>query len=213
MKARTFCFYDEGAYIIASMATSLNQDDYLKTALRLPRNLHAKIQEAGLASGRSMNAEIVARLEAGFDDSPEKIIQALDFAKAINEYGDAIKQLVSQDLERKSMLVAIGNDLRRVANETLKLHEEGRREVYIAIAQLGRAMETGNFAAAQAESVALRETYLKVTDEWVKMHSTEEPAYLPRDPIVGRNVRETPVAFREAIEGTPPPPGEPKKKK
>ncbi|MDR8026973.1 Arc family DNA-binding protein [Burkholderia cenocepacia] len=44
------------------MATSLNQDDYLKTALRLPRDLHAKIQEAAQQSGRSMNAEIIERL-------------------------------------------------------------------------------------------------------------------------------------------------------
>jgi regulator of replication initiation timing len=51
-----------------TMATSLNQDDYLKTALRLPRDLHAKIQEAATASGRSMNAEIVARLEKSFEE-------------------------------------------------------------------------------------------------------------------------------------------------
>lgn len=49
------------------MATSLNQDDYLKTALRLPRDLHAKIHEAAQQAERSMNAEIVARLAASFE--------------------------------------------------------------------------------------------------------------------------------------------------
>lgn len=44
------------------MATSY-QDDYMKTALRLPRDLHAKLQEAATMSSRSLNAELIARLE------------------------------------------------------------------------------------------------------------------------------------------------------
>jgi hypothetical protein len=42
------------------------QDDYVKTALRLPRSVHAKLQEAADASAKSMNSEIIARLEASF---------------------------------------------------------------------------------------------------------------------------------------------------
>lgn len=49
------------------MAQLTPQDDYMKTALRLPRDLHAQIQEAATESGRSMNAEIVARLNGSFD--------------------------------------------------------------------------------------------------------------------------------------------------
>lgn len=41
-------------------------EDIIKTALRLPRPLHTRILGAAEASGRSMNAEIVARLEIGF---------------------------------------------------------------------------------------------------------------------------------------------------
>ncbi|MBT2333594.1 Arc family DNA-binding protein [Variovorax paradoxus] len=44
------------------MATSY-QDDYMKTALRLPRDLHAKLQESATMSSRSLNAELIARLE------------------------------------------------------------------------------------------------------------------------------------------------------
>jgi hypothetical protein len=43
------------------------QDDFVKTALRLPRALHADIQSAALAGGRSMNAEIISRLQATVD--------------------------------------------------------------------------------------------------------------------------------------------------
>lgn len=38
------------------------QDDYIKTALRLPRDLHAEISEAAVEHGRSMNSEIIDRL-------------------------------------------------------------------------------------------------------------------------------------------------------
>lgn len=52
------------------MATSNPQDDFQKTALRLPRDLHANLHEAAAKSGRSYNAEIVARLHASFDALP-----------------------------------------------------------------------------------------------------------------------------------------------
>lgn len=40
-----------------------NQDDYIKTALRLPRDLHAQLHLAAEKAGRSLNAELIARLE------------------------------------------------------------------------------------------------------------------------------------------------------
>jgi hypothetical protein len=45
------------------MSKPKSQDDYVKTALRLPRDLHAQIADAAEANGRSMNAEILARLK------------------------------------------------------------------------------------------------------------------------------------------------------
>ena len=48
------------------MAKPKTQDHYVKTALRLPPELHAQLHDATEASGRSLNAEIVARLEASF---------------------------------------------------------------------------------------------------------------------------------------------------
>lgn len=41
--------------------------DIQKTALRLPRDLHDMVVESSRQFGRSMNAEIVARLRASFD--------------------------------------------------------------------------------------------------------------------------------------------------
>lgn len=38
-----------------------------KTALRLPKPLHVEIHKAAKESGRSMNAEIVKRLQSSFE--------------------------------------------------------------------------------------------------------------------------------------------------
>ncbi|UCV02319.1 Arc family DNA-binding protein [Dechloromonas denitrificans] len=48
------------------MAQLSNQDDFIKTALRLPRDLHAAVQNSAAKLNRSMNAEIIARLESSF---------------------------------------------------------------------------------------------------------------------------------------------------
>ncbi len=42
------------------------QDDYIRTALRVPPELHAKIHESAKENNRTFNAEIVARLEGSF---------------------------------------------------------------------------------------------------------------------------------------------------
>ena len=54
-----------------------NQDDFVKTALRLPRGLHAEIQAAAIAAGRSMNAEIIDRLHAKDATSAAVILERL----------------------------------------------------------------------------------------------------------------------------------------
>lgn len=48
------------------------QDEYIKTALRLPVDLHAEIQASAERNGRSMNAEMIARMQS----SPIKPIEA-----------------------------------------------------------------------------------------------------------------------------------------
>lgn len=47
----------------SDMATSLDQSDFIKTALRLPRELHAWLTEFANAQGISLNSAIVQILE------------------------------------------------------------------------------------------------------------------------------------------------------
>lgn len=46
-----------------------NQDDYIRTALRVPPDLHKRIHEEAAQANRTFNAEIVARLQASFDSA------------------------------------------------------------------------------------------------------------------------------------------------
>ena len=60
------------------------QDEYVRTALRLPPDLHNKVHQAADAAGRSFNAEIIARLAASFEGHPlEARVAALE--KAVSQ--------------------------------------------------------------------------------------------------------------------------------
>lgn len=48
----------------------MSQDDYIRTALRVPPELHAALHKAADESERSFNAEIIERLKASFDLTP-----------------------------------------------------------------------------------------------------------------------------------------------
>lgn len=61
------------------MATSY-QDDYVKTALRLPRELHGRLMESGREAGRSLNSELIARLQSTYDASPATFPFAIEQA-------------------------------------------------------------------------------------------------------------------------------------
>jgi hypothetical protein len=60
-----------------------SQDDFIRTALRVPPELHKKIHENAAASNRTFNAEIVARLQKSFEE-------------AVPAMGDVAKDLVEE---------------------------------------------------------------------------------------------------------------------
>jgi predicted HicB family RNase H-like nuclease len=48
-----------------------HQEDYIKTALRLPPDLHARLKSDAEIAGRSLNAEIVMSLQRAKTDTLE----------------------------------------------------------------------------------------------------------------------------------------------
>ena len=55
-----------------------SQDDYIRTALRVPPDLHAKIHEAARDAGRTFNAEILNRLEVSFSAFDKTVENRID---------------------------------------------------------------------------------------------------------------------------------------
>ena len=59
------------------------QDDYIRTALRVPPDLHEALHKAADASGKSFNAEIIGRLIASFETDPTASAAALKVQTAM----------------------------------------------------------------------------------------------------------------------------------
>jgi hypothetical protein len=60
------------------------QDDYIRTALRVPPSLHKQIHEAAKAADRTFNAEILSRLQGSFQGASTDAL-VMDQAKQIFE--------------------------------------------------------------------------------------------------------------------------------
>lgn len=90
------------------------QDNYVKTALRLPRELHAKLQDAADATSKSMNAEIVSRLDKSFD-SPEHAV----LLSAFERLNTDLARLEIEKLAEKAQAARFAFDLRSVCEQLL----------------------------------------------------------------------------------------------
>ena len=75
--------------------------DIQRTALRLPRDLHNAIHAAADASGRTMNAEIVYRLQRTFSDDAEFAdgdgIRYIEGLRIVPRESQAMKHMADRD--------------------------------------------------------------------------------------------------------------------
>lgn len=71
------------------------QDEYVRTALRLPPDLHEKVKSAARAAGHTMNAEIIARVADAEEHASFKLVlkQNDELKKLMREMLDAIESL------------------------------------------------------------------------------------------------------------------------
>jgi hypothetical protein len=109
-----------------------SQDDFMKTALRLPRELHAKLHESALDAGRSYNAEILHRLEQSFDrDSDNKLVLTLE--QKLEEMEASIKRMIKARESVESVLAKMGADANFLAkmdeafNKVISMTEGGSK--------------------------------------------------------------------------------------
>lgn len=106
------------------------QDDYIRTALRVPPELHAKLHESAKENNRTFNAEIVARLEKTFGGN--QWLQEIGLNEHLEEAaqnsgrsieGEVYARLLDS-LGSRSEVERLKRDLDYQANENRKLRME-----------------------------------------------------------------------------------------
>lgn len=69
-----------------------SQDDYVKTALRLPPDLHTELKAAADLNQRSLNAEILARLTA----TPGVTTALLHLSRQQTEMQESVREILER---------------------------------------------------------------------------------------------------------------------
>jgi hypothetical protein len=82
------------------------QPDDLRHNLRLPKTLKVKLAHARADAGRSMNAEIVARLEQSF--APDPASQLVDILRPIASVSDDDRRELGELLVKVGSILAKG---------------------------------------------------------------------------------------------------------
>lgn len=133
----------------------------IRTQLRLPAGLYARIIDAAAASGRSMNAEIVARLEGSFPASFKEQILKLR-QQEVSGLQDFLQRFGALHAEAKRRL-----DLGLIANDKRDSMEASANEAAIEIAQAREelAIAERRLALAQEE-----------LDDWAGVRKTQKAA-------------------------------------
>lgn len=84
-------------------------DKTVRSQLRIPADLHAKIVEAADSSGRSMNAEILHRLEATFslklDQAETELLELRSSAKAMKDDFSLALDVIREEVRQLRMRV------------------------------------------------------------------------------------------------------------
>lgn len=70
------------------MTTAPKQKDHVRTQLRIPKHLHSALTQAAELNGRSLNAEVIARLQSDpvlsrLDDIKRQNSELKDIARRI----------------------------------------------------------------------------------------------------------------------------------
>ena len=94
--------------------------DIQKTALRLPRELHTAILDAASKSGRTMNAEIVYRLQQSLDEGR---------AETISNIGHMEFRIVDPSIGKgPQKIYSALEEMEKILTGTLKMLEEAEHD-------------------------------------------------------------------------------------
>lgn len=125
--------------------------------VRFPDGMRDRITEEAKKNNRSMNAEIVARLERSFEDSGDKDDRELETAVTLNAVRDALVEIVGKANVHEDATRAMGRDLYALCREALPIIEDDGqvRAIMHKLGDVGSAMQADDLADAQGRLRAL----------------------------------------------------------
>lgn len=97
----------------------MRDDDIYRSQFRLPYRLYETLKKAAEQSHRSLNAEIVARLEASLDEDRERFI---DYGLPPSKRGG------SEDRDRMEMIRMLEEAARRLKQDVTRKIERGEKD-------------------------------------------------------------------------------------
>lgn len=99
----------------------MNDDDrYTRITLRIPRELHKSLSDAAERTSKSLNAEIVGRLQGSFDPAVGSSGKIAELENAIAVTRFASDYLIEQSAQQISMLARSNEAARSVSEELLR---------------------------------------------------------------------------------------------
>ncbi|MFM0488037.1 Arc family DNA-binding protein [Paraburkholderia graminis] len=136
------------------------QDEYVKTALRLPPGLHTSLSQAAAERGHSLNAEMVRRLDDSFSErmSDDRQIEVDALLKALR---DTITELARNSYEREEALKEFGGDLKACTDALPLADEEMVRKALKMLGDAGVSLQADDTTDARAR---VRTLYYLITD-------------------------------------------------
>lgn len=124
------------------------QDDYIKTALRLPRELHADLCQSAQQMGRSLNADIISRLTKSKNQEGHLVLS--------KEWFDFLSGLASSPISEKPNLREPVNLSTVAISTTVKDFESGAYHHSSTVRNCAET-QTGGFLELHAQINRLQE--------------------------------------------------------
>jgi hypothetical protein len=121
------------------------QDDYIKTALRLPRHLHADATITAEAAGRSLNAELIHRISQSADQGHlRRVIEQLmetmkNERSSLGDYLRFVMMMYEQALRALDEAILLAQQKNATAQDVQRLqteldHSRGALKAFEAVA-------------------------------------------------------------------------------
>jgi hypothetical protein len=127
MSSRNHEKYSESAYDSRMTKKSYPSDEQERFIVRLPEGMRDKIAQAAKANNRSMNAEVVARLDASFMQLGNDPNEALSNASA------NLENLIAELLAAVNQVADSGNELNNILEKMIIRGEAALRRAVNAI--------------------------------------------------------------------------------